>query len=81
MDKKEAAQKLIDIFGDMNFIGVLHSILVESSKYIIIILFAIYTWYCFSVFAGKNKEKKELVYKKQNKIVPATNLRKKIFCP
>ncbi|MDY3854928.1 MAG: FtsW/RodA/SpoVE family cell cycle protein [Butyribacter sp.] len=69
MDKKEAAQKLIDIFGDMNFIGVLHSILVESSKYIIIILFAIYTWYCFSVFAGKNKEKKELVYKKQNKIM------------
>lgn len=69
MDKKEAAQKLIDIFGDMNIIGVLHSILVESSKYIIIILFAIYTWHCFSVFVGENLEKKDLVYKRQNKIM------------
>lgn len=69
MDKKEAAQKLIDIFGDMNFVGVIHSILVESSKYIIIILFAIYTWHCFSVFIGKNLEKKDIVYKKQNKIM------------
>ncbi len=69
MDKKEAAQRLVDMFGDMNVIGVVHSILVESSKYIIILLFAIYTWHCFSVFIGKNPEKKEKIYKRQNKIM------------
>lgn len=69
MDKNGAAQKLIDIFGDMDFIGVLHSIVVESSKYIIIILFAIYTWHCFSVFARKEAEKKDSVYRRQNKIM------------
>ena len=37
MDKKEAAQKLISIFGDKNIIGVIHSVTVEFSKYIIII--------------------------------------------
>ena len=61
MDKQKAAQKLMDIFGDMNFIGVFHSILVESSKYIIIILFAIYTWHCFTVVIGNDKERKEKV--------------------
>lgn len=69
MDKKEAAQRLVGIFGDMDIIGVIHSILVESSKYIIIILFAIYTWHCFSVFVGKNLEKKDIVYRRQNKIM------------
>lgn len=69
MDKNGAAQKLMDFFGDMDFIGVLHSILVESSKYIIIILFAVYTWHCFSVFAGKDAEKKDKVYRRQNKIM------------
>ena len=63
MDKQKAAQKLMDIFGDMNFIGVFHSILVESSKYIIIFLFAIYTWHCFTVLIGKAKDRKEKVYK------------------
>ena len=29
MNKKEAAEKLVNIFGDMNVIGVLHSIIVE----------------------------------------------------
>ena len=57
--KNGAAQKLIAIFGHMDFIGLLHSILVETSKYIIIILFAIYTWHCFSVFVGNNTEKKK----------------------
>ncbi|MCD7825376.1 MAG: FtsW/RodA/SpoVE family cell cycle protein, partial [Clostridiaceae bacterium] len=69
MDKLEAANKLMKLFGDMNGIGVIHSILVESSKYIIIILFAIYTWHCFSVFMGKNPDKKDKVYRKQNKIM------------
>lgn len=69
MDKQKAAQKLMDIFGDMNFIGVFHSILVESSKYIIIFLFAIYTWHCFTVFIGKDKDRKEKVYKKQKRIM------------
>lgn len=50
MNKQQAAEKLINLFGDMNIIGVLHSILVETSKYIIIILFAIYTWHCFTDF-------------------------------
>ena len=52
MNKQEAADKLINMFGNMNIIGVLHSILVETSKYIIIILFAIYAWHCFTVFIG-----------------------------
>lgn len=69
MDKTQAARKLIDFFGNLDAIGVIHSILVESSKYIIIILFAVYTWHCFSVFLGKNKEKKEKVYHRQNKIM------------
>ena len=69
LDKSEAARKLIGFFGDMNIIGVIHSILVESSKYIIIILFAVYTWHCFSVFLGNNMEKKEKVYRRQNKIM------------
>ena len=69
MDKKEAAQKLISIFGDKNIIGVIHSVTVEFSKYIIIILFAIYTWHCFTVFLGKNTERKDRVYSRQKKII------------
>ena len=49
--------------------GVIHSIVVELSKYIIIILFAIYTWHCFTVFMGKNEERKDVIYKRQNKIM------------
>lgn len=69
MSKKEAAKKLIRLFGDMNIIGVLHSILVEASKYIIIILFAVYTWHCFSAFLGRSNERKEKIYKKQKHIM------------
>lgn len=69
MSKQEAADKLINMFGDMNFIGLLHSILVETSKYIIIVLFAVYTWHCFTVFIGKDKEHEERVYKRQQKIM------------
>lgn len=69
MDKTAAALKWVDLFGGMNAIGVLHSILVEMSKYIIIVLFAVYTWHCFTVFIGKNRERKEHVYRMQNKIM------------
>lgn len=69
MDKQEAAKKLIDVFGDANGIRVLHSVLVESSKYIIIVLFAIYTWHCFTVFAGNSQERKNKIYHRQNRIM------------
>lgn len=69
MDKKEAAKKLIEMFGSFDAVGVIHSIVVEMSKYIIILLFAIYTWHCFTVFFGKKAEKKEAVYRRQNKIM------------
>lgn len=69
MDKNEAAQKLMNLFGNMDAVGVLHSIVVEASKYIVIILFAVYTWHCFSVFLGKNSEKKEEVYKRQKRMM------------
>lgn len=69
MDKAEAALKWMDLFGGMNAVGVIHSILVEISKYVIIILFAIYTWHCFTVFIGKNAERKDMVYRRQNKIM------------
>ena len=65
MDKKEAVKKLSGIFGDMDVAGMLHTILVVTSKYIIIILFAIYTWHCFTVFLGSNIERKEKIYKRQ----------------
>ena len=71
MDKKEAAKKLIEMFGSLNAIGVIHSIVVELSKYAIILLFAVYTWHCFTVFFGKNAERKEAVYHRQNKIMYA----------
>ena len=73
MNKQQAAEKLINLFGDMNIIGVLHSILVETSKYIIIILFAIYTWHCFTVFIGRNKEREQRVYARQQKMMFAIN--------
>lgn len=69
MNKQKAAEKLVNMFGDMNIIGLLHSILVETSKYIIIIMFAVYTWHCFTVFIGKDKEREERVYKRQQKIM------------
>lgn len=69
MDKQEAARKLQELFGDSNAIGVIHSVTVELSKYIIILLFAVYTWHCFTVFMGKSKEKQEKIYHKQKKIM------------
>lgn len=69
MNKTEAAKRLMDMFGSFDAIGVIHSILVETSKYVMIILFAIYTWHCFTVFFGKNAERKDAVYRKQNRIM------------
>lgn len=71
MDKKEAAKKLIEMFGSFDAVGVAHSIVVEVSKYVIILLFAVYTWHCFTVFFGKNAERKDMVYRRQNKIMYA----------
>ena len=65
MSKQEAVEKLQGIFGDMNAIGVIHSVAVELSKYIIIFLFAIYTWHCFTVFMGKDRERQEKIYHRQ----------------
>lgn len=69
MNKREAAKKLMEMFGDLNWIGVLHSIVVEASKYIIIILFAVYTWHCFTVFIGKNVDRQDKIYKRQKTIM------------
>lgn len=69
MNKREAAEKLMEIFGNLNWIGVLHSVVVEVSKYIIIILFAAYTWHCFTVFIGKSRERQNQIYKRQKSIM------------
>mgnify|MGYP004507201353 FL=1 len=71
MDKAEAAQKLMQLFGFSNAVRIIHSILVETSKYVIIILFAVYTWHCFTVFLGKNAERKDAIYRRQNKMMYA----------
>ena len=69
MDKAGAALKLTELFGEYNAVGVIHSVVVELSKYIIIILFAIYTWHCFTVFMGRNEESKDTIYRRQNKFM------------
>ena len=69
MDKQEAARKLQELLGNSNTIGVMHSVVVELSKYIIIFLFAVYTWHCFTVFIGRDKERKERVYRHQLKLM------------
>ena len=56
MDKQDAAEKLQQLLGNVNAVGVAHSVVVELSKYIIIFLFAVYTWHCFTVFIGRDKE-------------------------
>lgn len=65
MDRQEAVKKLQEIFGNTNTIGVVHSVAVELSKYLMIFLFAIYTWYCFTVFFSRDSEKKEQIYRRQ----------------
>lgn len=42
------------------------SIFCEVSKYLMIIFFALYTWSCFSVFKGKDKERQESIFRRQN---------------
>ncbi len=69
MDKQKALEKLQEIFGDMDIIGVVHSATVGLSKYIIIFLFAVYTWHCFTVFIGKDSERREMIYQRQLKSV------------
>ena len=69
MDKQEAAQRLQQFFGNANIVGVVHSVVVEMSKYIIILLFAVYTWHCFTVFLGKNTEHRDRIYDRQMRII------------
>ena len=69
MDKQDAAEKLQQLLGNVNAVGVAHSVVVELSKYIIIFLFAVYTWHCFTVFIGRDKERKERVYRHQIKLM------------
>lgn len=56
----------MELFGSHDVVGVLHSVVVEASRYIIIILFAVYTWYCFSVFLGSRAKRREKIFRKQN---------------
>lgn len=43
----------------------MENLIIELAKYIIIILFSIYTLYCFYVFRGKNREQQNRIYRKQ----------------
>lgn len=43
----------------------MENLVIQLAKYIIIILFSIYTLYCFTVFRGKNKERQNKIYRKQ----------------
>ncbi|KSV59518.1 FtsW/RodA/SpoVE family cell cycle protein [Acetivibrio ethanolgignens] len=43
----------------------MENLIIQLSKYIIIILFAIYTLYCFTVFRGRDKERQKRIYRKQ----------------
>lgn len=69
MDKQEALEKLQGIFGAGDAVGVIHSVTVELSKYIIIFLFALYTWHCFTVFIGKDRDRQEQIYRRQKKLL------------
>ncbi len=39
--------------------------IVKLCGYIIVIIFALYTFFCFTVFRGKNKERSEKIYRRQ----------------
>lgn len=47
----------------------MENLIIQLSKYIIIILFSIYTLYCFTVFRGTNKERQGRIYRKQQAIL------------
>lgn len=46
-------------------------IIVELAKYIMIILFAIYTYECFAVFRGNDKKKQEKQFRRQSRMIYA----------
>ncbi|MGN0341989.1 MAG: FtsW/RodA/SpoVE family cell cycle protein [Roseburia sp.] len=48
-------------------------IIVELAKYIMIILFAIYTYECFAVFRGNDKKKQEKRFRRQSRILYTTH--------
>lgn len=43
----------------------MENLIIQLAKYIIIILFSIYTLYCFTVFRSKDKERQNRIYRKQ----------------
>lgn len=49
----------------------MENLVIELSKYIIIILMAIYTLYCYTVFRNNNKKRQEKIFKKQRILILA----------
>ena len=47
----------------------MENLVIQLSKYVIIILFTIYTLYCFTVFRSTNKERQKRIFKKQRKLM------------
>lgn len=47
----------------------MENLIIELSKYIIIILFAIYTLYCFTVFRNSNKNRQNRIFGKQRILI------------
>lgn len=47
----------------------MENLVIQLSKYIIIILFTIYTLYCFTVFRNNNKDRQKRIFKKQRKLM------------
>lgn len=52
----------------------MENIIIESSKYLIIILFAIYTYQCFAVFKYKSTDNKDHIFAMQNFLMFAIHL-------
>ncbi len=42
------------------------SIFCETSKYLMIIFFALYAWECFSVFQSRSKDRQDAIFRRQN---------------
>ena len=50
-------------------------LIVELSKYALIILFSVYTYECFAVFRNISERKQEKKFKRQARILYAIHLR------
>ena len=47
----------------------MENLIVQLARYIIIILFALYTFYCFRAFSSRNRERQERVFIKQRTLI------------